>query len=213
MSMQHPHEVKCPKCGTENSILIHDSINVSLEPDNKAKVLDRSLFQFCCSKCGEVTGIEYCPLYHDMDEKYMIMVANDRKSAADAIIPDIGKNTNFSMFADGYRFRVVYRIAGLIEKIKIFDNKLDDFAVEMLKLMLYGELNQPAEIIFCDVNEKKISFWVYYEDSKNNKGISVDRKYYDSAVQIVNDENINKLKIQYVDMRIIAQALNEKEKR
>jgi len=214
MSIERPHEVKCPDCGTENTVIIHNSINVTVDPEKKPMVLNRSLFKFRCKKCGREADLSYCPLYHDMNEKYMIGVVQDKESAYKEKVPDIGieMGPKFSMLADGYRFRIVCGITGLIEKIKIFDSKLDDYAVEMVKLLVYPQLKNPKKILFCDTNEKKITFLVMYEDSKKDKGISVERKFYDMATEILADKKIAKKETQYVDMEIIVQALNEKRK-
>ena len=66
MSLEREETLKCPKCKTENKFHIYDSINVTLDPELKKKVLDGSLFKMKCAECGTETVINYDTLYHDM---------------------------------------------------------------------------------------------------------------------------------------------------
>lgn len=202
MSMMHPVEVECPQCGAKGTFPIHDSINVTLDPEDKKRVLDRSLFLFRCEKCGAETYCSYCPLYHDMTEKYMIMVAPNREKARTSTIPEMGTG-GFSMSADGYRFRVVCGIPGLIEKIKIFDNGLNDFAVELLKEKLFSRLESPTGFYFTGITEEWIEFYVSYDDPARDTGIAVERRSYDLCVAALKEQNIAP-GIQYVDRELFA---------
>lgn len=40
MSLVREEKLKCPKCGAENRFRFYDSVNVSLDPDLKEKLLD-----------------------------------------------------------------------------------------------------------------------------------------------------------------------------
>lgn len=63
---------KCPKCGKEFEITVYESINTSLNPELREKVLDGSIFNFKCPHCGEVHNLPYPFLYHDMKNQTMI---------------------------------------------------------------------------------------------------------------------------------------------
>ena len=52
MSLVREEILKCPKCGAENQFRFYDSVNVSLDPELKGKVLDGSLFKMKCTKIG-----------------------------------------------------------------------------------------------------------------------------------------------------------------
>lgn len=205
MSMMFPIEIKCPKCGTIGEAMKHNSINVSLDPGNKKKVLDRSLFDWHCEKCGATVHLEYCPLYHDMNEKYMILVVPDVEAARTEKVP---VRDEYKEFMDGYKFRVVCKIDGLIEKISIFDSGLDDFAVEMLKMLLWPKLDSPKEIIFAGAADAGIGFFVRYDDAEKNTGINVPGKYYDSCAETVQKMKVDS-SVQYVDIGVIAEIINK----
>ena len=202
MSMMHPTEIECPQCGAKSQFTIHDSINVTLDPEDKKRVLDRSLFLFHCEKCGEEAYINYGLLYHDMTENYMIFVAPDQEAARKSTIPKMGTG-KLSMQAAGYRFRVVCGISGLIEKIQIFDNGLSDYAVEMLKAKLFPQLDSPTEMYFTEITEDDIGFYLLYDDPARNTGISVARCWYDRCVAALEKQDIDP-EIQYVDKELFA---------
>lgn len=202
MSMMHPVDIECPQCGEKSTFTIHDSINVTLDPEDKKKVLDKSIFLFHCEKCNFETYFDYGPLYHDMTEKYMIMVVPDPETARKSTIPKIEEG-KFSMVANGYRLRVVCGIAGLVEKIRIFDNGLSDYAVELLKAKLFSCLGGPTEIYFTEITEDRICFHVFYDDSARNTEISVERNWYDMCVAALKDQNLDP-DAQYVDKEIFA---------
>lgn len=207
MSMEHPIEITCPECGTKGSAMIHDSINVTLDPENKAKVLDQSLFLFRCEKCKAEVHLEYRTLYHDMREKYMIMVASDPDAARKENIA-LSEFEKLSMVSDGYRLRVVCRILGLIEKIRIFDSGLDEYAIELVKLMIYPQLNDPKEILFETASDHQLTFYVAYDDRAQNTGIEIDRIYYDNCKNFLAEINIDK-NVQFVDMNFISKYLRK----
>ena len=46
MSRNHIEKVTCPGCGKEADFTVWDSVNTTLEPDLKEKVLTGDLFKF-----------------------------------------------------------------------------------------------------------------------------------------------------------------------
>ena len=54
MSLEREETLKCPKCKTENKFHIYDSINVTLNPELKKKVLER--FPVQNEMCGVRNG-------------------------------------------------------------------------------------------------------------------------------------------------------------
>ena len=55
MSRNHIEKVTCPGCGKEADFTVWDSVNTTLEPDLKEKVLTGDLFKFTCPECGHMT--------------------------------------------------------------------------------------------------------------------------------------------------------------
>ena len=69
MSKNHKMEIQCPKCRRRSSFTIWDSVNVSLNPELKEKIIDQSLFNFNCPSCQTDVLVQYPLIYHDMDRK------------------------------------------------------------------------------------------------------------------------------------------------
>jgi hypothetical protein len=52
--------------------MVWDSLNSDLDPDAKQKLLDGTLFQYKCEKCGHEASVAYDILYHDMKNNTMV---------------------------------------------------------------------------------------------------------------------------------------------
>ena len=123
-------DLVCPECGSEQEFTLYDSINVSLDPDAKEKLVNGELTIFTCDECGnQVEGI-YPMLYHDMDHKLMVWMDPDGN-----IDPNELDKREFllSMLNEDYQYRIVSSRNEMFEKILIYDNDLDDKPLEMLK--------------------------------------------------------------------------------
>lgn len=65
MSKISVKKIKCPKCGKELKVKVYESINVSLHPELKDKLLSGELTDIHCS-CGYTLLLRYPILYHKM---------------------------------------------------------------------------------------------------------------------------------------------------
>ena len=72
MSLNSTQKIYCPKCSNCQEFEIWESVNVTLDPKLKEKVLNRNLMTFECDKCGYKAEGVYPLLYHDMDKKLII---------------------------------------------------------------------------------------------------------------------------------------------
>lgn len=63
---------RCLTCGEEFEADVYDSINATLDPELKEKVISGNLFMIECPKCGKKEFIQYPTCYHDMDNKFMV---------------------------------------------------------------------------------------------------------------------------------------------
>lgn len=51
MSMIDTAHISCPDCGLEGQMTLWSSLNVSIDPELKDRVLDQSLFRYKCKHC------------------------------------------------------------------------------------------------------------------------------------------------------------------
>jgi len=72
MTMQRSIELDCPKCGEKKSVILYDTINVSLDPSVKDKLFKGEINTFQCEKCQEEVFVPIPLLYHDMDKPFLV---------------------------------------------------------------------------------------------------------------------------------------------
>jgi len=135
-------KVRCPQCGAQNEFARFDTVNVTLNPELKEKVIDSSLFQVTCSRCRKKTNYLHNLLYHDMQKRAAIWL----------IVPD--EQGRFEIeedtFGEDYCNRIVPTWQELVEKIACLDSGWDDYIIEYFKLLIL--LIDPTK------NEEPITF-------------------------------------------------------
>lgn len=72
MSKSTKHIWNCIHCGHPQEITIWQSVNVSLSPGLKGKLLNGDLMRVRCVRCGTETELAYALLYHDQDRRFMV---------------------------------------------------------------------------------------------------------------------------------------------
>lgn len=165
MSKERIEEIACPKCHEKSRFTIHESINVTLDKDMKEKVLTGKAFSFKCPKCGKETMINYSFLYHDMENKYMIYELLNKEDPK-----ELNEDPNFKSLFKEYTLRVVRDHNKLIEKIRIFDDKLDDLIIEALKTLVLTKANEEdmknmLSIFYDGKDEKCIHYIIFMKDN------------------------------------------------
>jgi hypothetical protein len=65
-------EIECTECGAEGYLEGWASINASLNPELKDKLLEGKLHVYQCDQCGASVHISAPLLYHDMDKEFMV---------------------------------------------------------------------------------------------------------------------------------------------
>ena len=125
--------VSCNKCHQTTQIDVHQSINVALEPELKARVKDGSLFVWECPYCGQRNLALYQTLYHDPDAKLMVWLLPGQAQPPQAVAEAVKQ-------LEGYTLRIVREVGDLIEKVNLHDAGLDDTVLEMCKWVTRREL-------------------------------------------------------------------------
>jgi hypothetical protein len=108
-----------------------ESLNVTLDPEQKPHVLSGDLAVFRCPSCAHAAWVDYPILYHDMDQDIMIWKVVEGQDLGDpfqGVLPALRE-----AFTRTYRLRLVDTWPELVEKIAIFDAGLDDRLMEIFK--------------------------------------------------------------------------------
>jgi hypothetical protein len=124
--------VDCPKCTAKIPVTIWTSINVTLNPELKSKVLEKRINIFSCSPCEYAAPIGVDLLYHDMSQKFMVWLKDPDASGRGSVDSDAEAQAK-GMAKHGYKFRLSTSFTQLIEIIRIFDDGLDDRVLEIMK--------------------------------------------------------------------------------
>lgn len=182
MSSRETIQVTCPKCQHAQAFENWQSVNVTLNPELRERVLSGELFTLTCAKCGEETTIEKALLYNDMERSFMVCLSGSEPPA----VPSID-----SLDLSKVRLRWVETPAHLSEKIRIFEDGLDDRLLEIQKIlvenMLEEELREkPLALLYDGLEDhpkdgRQIGFVVFLKKSVRKVSFPYTEMYEDGV--------------------------------
>ena len=140
MSITNQALAPCSKCGQQTKVTVYRSINISENPELKAKVKDGSLFLWECPHCKQVNLAKYETLYHDPAAKLMIWLIPSGEISE----TQMQAITMHTKAMGGYTLRRVNNMGSLMEKVLISDEGLDDVVLEMCKYVTKQEMIQKS---------------------------------------------------------------------
>lgn len=136
------------------------SINTRADPESKRRLLAGELNVLACD-CGRRTQLAATLVFHDPEADYFCQVCPTGDAAmAEAAIAFRAAGATGTQ-------RVVPTQNALVEKVKILDAGLEDWAIEMTKLLLLaadgGDLDRV--LLFQRVDEAAIH-WLLFDDDE-----------------------------------------------
>ena len=180
--------VVCPKCKQQSATNLLLSGNTAEDTDLRAKIFDESLFRWKCKKCGFSSRYQHPLLYNDIEHKFMIYyIPNvERQKVADQKL-----ETEFAELSD-IRKRIVPDINAVKEKIILFENGINDMAVELTKLAVSEIVSKETGHnvyagYYTDINDEKntISFQFFVGGEKRSYIQSTRLEVYKRFLDIV----------------------------
>jgi len=72
MTIKREIEIDYPNCGTNNLMLVWDTINAQLSPEAKTAMLRGEIHVFRCRLCEQTFNVDKSLLYNDMENKFMV---------------------------------------------------------------------------------------------------------------------------------------------
>lgn len=142
MTKQSLQRIACPDCKFEQDFVVWETINATLNPELKEQLMTGQLTSVTCSSCGETSQIVYPLLYHDMVGKYWIWWLPGKPQSSAPQMDEL-RSVNRTDITQDYICRTVRELNDLLEKIRIFDDGLDDRILEILKaFMQYGNVER-----------------------------------------------------------------------
>lgn len=181
-------DVSCPHCGAVVKTAMSPEINAGENPDLRQRILDETLFDWKCPECGYEAQLVYPCLYHDKANQFMVYVVPNSGCCQ---LEPVSVGEAFPQF-NGMAKRAVTSLAGLKEKVLIFEAGLNDFAVELVKLALTDVAGKKHDRktsagYFCYADEKEnrivFSFFLQGEDEPVQQGTRMD--VYRKSLEIV----------------------------
>ncbi len=197
MSLPTVATVTCPCCTEPCQVTIWRTVNVTIEPGLRQPVLDRTLQSGTCSHCKHQFRFSSDLIYHDMDQKFMLsLVRSDSERQFTAPSSTV---TAAGRVLPKYRLRFVTSYNQLVEKIRIFEAGLNDFAIEGLKMLSWHHQfpqNQITDdsMYFCAVQGSGLEESLLFECHENGKPLaqmSVPLSMYTSAMTQTGDQITN----------------------
>ncbi len=148
--------VACPACGREHDVKLVQSINARDDADAKQKLLAGDFNVLAC-ECGRRTQLVSELLYVDpvADLYYQVAPGDDSMAKGEAAFASAGPTGTQ---------RLVPSVNALVEKIKIADAGLEDWVVEMVKVLLLASLSEPdldLVLLFDRLEDERIH-WVLF---------------------------------------------------
>ena len=152
MSVSRAKTIKCPDCNCENKITYWQSVNVDTDPGTRELVKNGKLFEVKCKKCKKIFDVEYSFLYHDIINKFMIWYYPYGEYNLEEEEKKINKEIDIRLYDN---LRVLEGRKTLLEKIRIFEDGLNDIIIEVIK-----------QIICLNVEEEQIE--IFYSEKKDD---------------------------------------------
>jgi hypothetical protein len=127
--------VRCPACGVEQDCELVQSINTRTDPPTKQQLLAGELNVLACT-CGKRTQLAANLLFHDPDAEFFCHVVPGGEAAMAQAVDA------FRAAGAAGTQRLVPSINALVEKVKVLDAGLEDWVIEMSKVLLLASLGE-----------------------------------------------------------------------
>lgn len=158
MAIKGTARVTCPACKTAQDAALVQSINARTDADAYARLLEGTLNVMTCA-CGKRTQLVARLVFHDPDRAYFAQVV-PATELADAELAFAASGATGTL-------RIVPSQNALVEKLKILDAGLEDWAIEMTKvLLLASETDELDTILLFDGVDRDAGVvrWIRHDD-------------------------------------------------
>ena len=174
MSISGTVHVVCPACGRDHDVKLVQSINTVADAEAKQRLLAGELNVLAC-ECGKRSQLAANVLFHDPEKNVYVRVVPGGDAAA---MEEAAAQFRVSG-ANGAQ-RLVPSLNALIEKVKILDAGLEDWAVEMNKVLLLSTLGDLDRVLLFERVEDDTLRWVLFDAAgRLPKAMASPRDAYD----------------------------------
>jgi hypothetical protein len=151
--------VACPACGKQHDNELVQSINTQTNPKDKQRLLDGELNVLDCS-CGKRTQLAATVLFHDPEAHYYCQVVPGGERAMDEAA------AAFAASGVNGTLRLVPSLNALVEKVKLLDAGLVDWAAEMTKVLLLASIGELDRVLLFERIDREAGVlrWVIFDE-------------------------------------------------
>ncbi len=179
---------KCPGCGTEITMDVHEFVDVKEDPAYKDAIMSGAFFLAQCPACGASTLAEYPMMYMDPDRKLTVYMAPGHD---DSLLSQLNSLELPASAVDPEAvFRVVQDGGELLEKILIADGGRDDRVIELYKALVYENIKEEWPdvrredlLYYLDGEEDYFIIWDYTNAMGEQLTVNLDEALYQELVQ------------------------------
>ena len=206
MSKERKITWQCEHCKKEFEVNIFDSVNVSLDPELREKVLTGNIFMHKCPHCNNNNIIQHPILYHDMKNKFMIQLGPLRtiygfkRFYKEEFNANCKEKLGFEIKSfDDYKFYGATTWGDLKSTIVALENSLDIKVVLLHQAILifnyldYAEKNNKPQYLdsHFGYNEKgELTFFIEVGNNNEYEGTfneAFNKEIYDSLEEEYGD--------------------------
>ena len=171
--------VSCPACGAMHDGKLVQTINTQTNPADKHRLLDGTLNVIEC-ECGKRTQLAANLLFHDPDAHfYCQVVPGGDQAMAEAAAAFAASGVSGTL-------RLVPSLNALVEKVKLLDAGLEDWAIEMTKVLLLasiGELDRVLLFESIDRDARLLRWVIFDEDGRTAEPVSSPLASYEKLAE------------------------------
>lgn len=206
-------KIVCPKCKQSQNITLWEQIDGVEDTLEKNHVLEGTLFLHTCKVCQFKAPVVYNSLYVNKDKHFAIYLSADRDEDKITQVMNQAKENDPECALNR---RVVHGPNALREKAIIFEEGLNDRAIEIMKLFYVSAIreNSPSlqvtDCYFAIVNGQ----WRIEILVKDGTGTAfdTDRKLYDDIMNEYKDAIESSEFTYYVDLALAFDINNKNNK-
>ena len=163
--------VRCPACGREQDAALVQTIDTAENPADKAKLLAGDLNVLACT-CGKRTQLAANILYSDKARGYFCQVVPGGEQAMEEAAAAFAASG-----VSGTR-RLVPSQNALVEKVKLLDAGLQDWAIEMIKVLLLASIGELERVLLFEEADDDVIRWVMFNEDGAAERVSSPRAQY-----------------------------------
>lgn len=218
MIQQIIKKINCPNCNVENEVILWEKVNVTMNPDLKEQLFEETINNLQCG-CGYKGRVDIPLYYNDAKKKFFVYLVPDFPMGAkeeDELLRNLDGET-LHILDPGYdnKMRVVYDYFLMLEKIRIFDEDLDDRGIEGCKILARTQLKlMEGRAAFDRMDGDQLVFQFFAKEEKKASSIfEIPKAMYEEVMELIKvKDRLDPHGFRVIDVKYAVRMLMQKEK-